>query len=1281
MIYCIHWYQCMPVKISGEYMSNRRRIAVLVGQAYEYYQASFLNGMLGELFENDINVCIFSTYEKYQNNAAREIGETSIFKLIPYDKFDGFVLLLDTLQTPGLCDSIMDSIRAKVKVPVITVDKKVDDYPCVMPRHYEGIKVLISHLIEDHGYTDIAFLTGKSWHPYSKERLKAFNDCMEEHGLKVKENRVFFGDFWYTSGENLGEKLVKMRGALPQAVACANDQMAVGLAKVLTEHGLRIPEDIAVIGYDSNDEGRYSPQPITSVTLPANSLGKHTAKSLVALIEGREMPVFDEPVEMYHGTSCGCKDASSTMVSRLRQSWNTDLSSNSVFSPYNHMDEDLLSQSTFYGLMNTIFSYTYQIRPFAGFCLCLNEDWQHYNTGDIRNNEPFTEKMVPALYCGPENAGKDRIGTNELFDHNELIPGYNPEWDEPRVLTFTPVYFENMTFGYSVIGFTEPHSYSEEYRIWLRCVMRGLEYFRRQEQLRTTNAKLEANLIREPITGFYNYKGFQSMADSIINRFKSGSSDHQIGVAAIDIKNLSGINSSFGRQAGDAAIAKLSDIIRKASEDELVFALGNGEYFVIIGLEDKSGKEIDEFMAKLNGGMEAFNSESETYKLDISYGTAKENVNSKNDFERLVGIAINNKNVRKHNIAKVEAGAELSDEEKEEAKVVHDIIENNKLNYHFQPIVIAATGEIYAYEALMRANVVPYMPPPVVLKYAEFFNRLYDIEKATFNNVLDIFETSKNDFADGSKVFINSIPGHVLKDSDFKEISDKIASHNNRIVVEFTEQSELRESEMAKIKKRYEKAGLKTAIDDYGTGYSNVTNLLMYMPDYVKIDRMLRSGIQNSPQKQHFVKDIISFSHENGIMALAEGIETAEEYKTVLELGVDLVQGYFVARPSATIVKEIDPDIKKQILDISHLIEHEVHKDTYIAGREGRISLPVLIEEGYNKIVLPNAEMTYRDITVSGAPGLKTELYIIVEDGYQGSLVLENAGLSGAKQGNAILVGEGCDLTIEFEGENTLESGGIRVPKSSKVVFMGNGSVKINVHKLEAYGIGNALMAEHGELVFEQDGTIEINIDSAQGIGIGSGNGGEIHINRGRYVINITGQSGVGIGSILQATQPVVTNCECHINNTALRAVGIGSVEGDCDVLVDRLSLECKLSGNECVVIGSIKGSKCLVGVNYGLVSVDAEADTLMCVGSLYSPNTQVKTNLSTLNCNFSGDSSAFIGSFDPNGKVTISNCTITVNGTSKHEELFAADEKNIVFSHCKCTAMINGKDKTRVDV
>ena len=213
----------------------------------------------------------------------------------------------------------------------------------------------------------------------------------------------------------------------------------------------------------------------------------------------------------------------------------------------------------------------------------------------------------------------------------------------------------------------------------------------------------------------------------------------------------------------------------------------------------------------------------------------------------------------------------------------------------------------------MRADVSPYIAPPVILRYAEFFDRLYDVERLTFSNIIDLMQAHKAILSDGRKVFINSIPGYMLTGGDIKKLEEHVASMPGSVVVELTEQSEITDDELDIMKSTYKRIGIETAVDDYGTGYSNVSNLLRYTPDYVKIDRALLSGIQDSPQKQHFVRDIIEFSHQNGIKALAEGVETSEELKTVIMLGADLIQGYYLAMPGKDLVQSINSLVSDEI--------------------------------------------------------------------------------------------------------------------------------------------------------------------------------------------------------------------------------------------------------------------------------------------------------------------------------------------------------------------------------
>lgn len=275
--------------------------------------------------------------------------------------------------------------------------------------------------------------------------------------------------------------------------------------------------------------------------------------------------------------------------------------------------------------------------------------------------------------------------------------------------------------------------------------------------------------------------------------------------------------------------------------------------------------------------------------------------------------------------------ANLSEAELAELQETEHIIDENLFDYYFQPIVSAKDGEIYSYEALMRPKSDMKLTPYHILKYASLVNRLPDIERGTFLNVLGIIDVRKEDFF-GKSVFINSIPEAKMSTEDFRKVTKMLLKHSDMAVVEMTEQSEIDDESLESLKERYRNMGVKMAIDDYGSGYSNAGNLLRYMPNFVKIDRSLLTDIQNSPKKRHFVREIIHFCHENDILALAEGVETAEELHTVILLGADLIQGYFTARPAPEIIGSIPEDIKQMIKRYHQEREDGIGQQVYIAS-------------------------------------------------------------------------------------------------------------------------------------------------------------------------------------------------------------------------------------------------------------------------------------------------------------------------------------------------------------
>ncbi len=582
---------------------------------------------------------------------------------------------------------------------------------------------------------------------------------------------------------------------------------------------------------------------------------------------------------------------------------------------------------------------------------------------------------------------------------------------------------------------------------------------------------------------------------------------------------------------------------------------------------------------------------------------------------------------------------ELSAQQQAEFAEADRVITQNLFNYHFQPIVDARNGEIFAYEALMRPESDICPSPYHIIKYAEHSNRLNDVERATFLNVLNLIGIlDKNyEFFGSRRVFINSIPKTILADDDMRTVEELLSVYSDRVIVEMTEQAELDDNELNAIKKTYSDLNVKIAIDDYGTGYSNVQNLLRYMPDFVKIDRSLLSGIQDDQKKRHFVREIINFCHDNGILALAEGVETSEELQTVISLGADLIQGYYTARPARAVIESIQHEIKQEIIRCRQEWEDGIKLHIYTADSNERILLERLVKNGYTSVHIGN---DCSDVILSGTPEVETAIRVEVDKDFSGSITLDNVNMISGKNRPCINIDDGCDVRLVLSGNSKLNKGGIRVPESSKFTCCGIGDLSINVDGFCFYGIGNEEGAAHGELIFEQG--ISIRNESASGVCIGSGLGGKITLEKGRYSFDMRGYIGACIGAFSADTNINIFASDIDMTFTLQQGVGIGSLNGNTSADIRHSSVKLYLSGSEVVGIGSIEGEECTARISEASAVFNIAADKCSAIAAL-SGNTHFEINKASMQITAEGDNALAIGSLNGNNKLYLTNSDSSV--------------------------------------
>ena len=585
--------------------------------------------------------------------------------------------------------------------------------------------------------------------------------------------------------------------------------------------------------------------------------------------------------------------------------------------------------------------------------------------------------------------------------------------------------------------------------------------------------------------------------------------------------------------------------------------------------------------------------------------------------------------------------AALTAKEREEFAEVGIIIDENRFGYHFQPIVSATDGSIYSYEALMRPKNDMGLTPFHILKYAELTGRLNDIESATFLNVLNLIDSNKAMFRD-RRVFINSIPKMKLSGSDFKRVGELLMKHSDTAVVEITEQTESDDEELNALKERYLNMGVKIAIDDYGTGYSNVSNLLRYMPNYVKIDRSLISEIQDSPKKRHFVREIIEFCHGNGIKALAEGVETSEELHTVILLGVDLIQGFYTARPAAELLDDIPYEIRQEIKVYQRERQDGRDQQIYGAVSGERIQLEKLMKDVYKCILADSSGAEDFEVTVVGAPAMDTEIHVETAEGFKGRIILENAHLSNVKNRPCIDLGENSDVTLVLKGENKLDKSGIRVPESARLTVEGDGILLIGMEGAEYFGIGNGVSSGHGDLIFNQSGLVRIATNGRTGVGIGAGHGGNITVNRGKLMLKMSGFHGVGIGSLDDACKLNMNTGAIDADVSFMKGVAVGSMNGSAELRLSKAMLKLYVSGEEIAVLGTVNGDNAGVFIQDAVVDINLRSNRSTCVGSLHG-KTECRIENAAFRVTAVGEQALPLGGFSGDFKAALVNADATV--------------------------------------
>lgn len=211
----------------------------------------------------------------------------------------------------------------------------------------------------------------------------------------------------------------------------------------------------------------------------------------------------------------------------------------------------------------------------------------------------------------------------------------------------------------------------------------------------------------------------------------------------------------------------------------------------------------------------------------------------------------------------------------------------------YQPIVDASNGETVGYEALLRSRYEPLRSPLAFLETAERVGRTSELARAVRRSAPMPW------LGNGAPhlLFVNVLPSDLLDDTLYDE-AEPLSKVATSVVLEITERAAL--DQIPGLRERVQflrQLGFRIAIDDLGAGYSGLTAVATLDPDVIKLDMTLIRDVNREPTKRRLVRSMTSVAQELGARVVAEGVETAAERDTLLELQCDLLQGYFFGKP------------------------------------------------------------------------------------------------------------------------------------------------------------------------------------------------------------------------------------------------------------------------------------------------------------------------------------------------------------------------------------------------
>ncbi|MBQ0162311.1 MAG: GGDEF domain-containing protein [Treponema sp.] len=582
----------------------KKTVALFVQEIWSDYTRGVEKDVLEYFNDKDVNVLINQLRLPVYEDESFGMQYWSSLNVSKAKNVDAIIICAPTFCSRMSVEYLSELLAPVSDKPIVSLT-----FPLDVKNNYhttisceKAYSDFVTHMVKDHGSKKFAFMSADITSSVeAADRLNAFRKALEKNNLTLEDDDIYFGDFVFnTAVKALKEKIKKKEDVNFDTIFAANDMMAFGCISYLSELGLRVPEDIKVVGFDDVPQASIGEVKLSTINQQIELQGQIAAEIAYKIITGqnveRETVIDVKPI--YRNT-CGCvynpQTSLITTAEELKLVAKTEEDVNL------HTIQNVLDNTQSDETLEVVFQKIYDIvnyNKINALAVCLFDDPVFVDIGDI----PHIPDVATMAFC--VDIKNDIIEVNKKYsvDLKKEYLASHITGDYNKVMLMSSIFYGDYNYGYIIIE-TDFESLSLNnvfLKIFANEIATAYKYTKNLEEktaLAEKNIDLNIKSFTDELTGLINRRGLMKFGTESIELSLNLEKDGM--VLFCDMDHLKLINDNYGHEYGDKAIQAQALILQRTFRVNDMISRLAGDEFVIVA-PGLSVDKIDDVKRRLD---------------------------------------------------------------------------------------------------------------------------------------------------------------------------------------------------------------------------------------------------------------------------------------------------------------------------------------------------------------------------------------------------------------------------------------------------------------------------------------------------------------------------------------------------------------------------------------------------------------------------------------------------------------------------------------------------------